>query len=42
MLISREVLAKDKKIAMKYRGFFERERFSQNKIECRKVKIIRG
>jgi hypothetical protein len=42
MPISRKVLAKDKNMAMKYRSFFKRERFNQNKIKCRKVKIVMG
>jgi hypothetical protein len=42
MPIRVEVLARDKKFAMKYRGFFKRERLNQNKIKCRRVKIVKG
>jgi hypothetical protein len=40
--ISREVLPKDKNLTMKHKGFLKREKFNQNKIQCRKIKIKGG
>jgi hypothetical protein len=40
--ISRDVLSKAKNLTMKHKVFLKRERFSQNKIQCKKIKIVRG
>jgi hypothetical protein len=40
--ISRKVLSKAKNLTMKHEVFLKRERFSQNKIQCRKIKIVGG